>query len=452
MKIKNIMTACIQKYKSVLPLLFLFAAGGVLHAQSKIDSMVYTVHDPQFIFHCGKATSIDLFRVAQLYVSPGNGYWGDVNGLPYDGKASIKTASIKERPYTNGNIFTPPTSVADTGVYKFYFYFTSPKDYCGIKNTTRFVLNLYLGTYGCLDPVTGVLDRNHYFCYGNPLDMSSLGKHQFTPPITVADLLFTYSENVLDWKKPDGGWVDMELYSDRDHKILVGDGNKAVDLSPVPVVLYDTISTYYVLIHKGARSLLSDSISITVHPQSKLEVYYSPDIINTSREYSMDDQITISVDTSQFKFNYYRFLLNNDNLNKYYLGGDTTRNAITLSALAFTGVEDFIEVVAKDKNNCMVRNGDNVVVSVPFPTVFTPDGDGTNDIFLGGEKFRNREFHLEVSNRWGNRLYYGESGWDGNYNGGKVPPGTYLYVLQLKLADGSTNTIKGTVTLIRVAR
>jgi gliding motility-associated-like protein len=448
------MTACIQKYKLIFPLLFLLMAGALQGQQAPpIDSMVYTVHDPQYIFHCGKVTSIDLFRVAHLYVSPDNGYWGDVDGIPYNGKAAVTNNTvIKERLYTNGNVFTPPVSIADTGMYKFYFYFTSAKEYCGIKNTTRFVLNLYLGTYGCLDPVAGVLDRNHYFCYGNNLDMSDLGRHEFAPPVTVADLLFTYSEDMVNWKKNqrDGEWVDMDVYSDRTHNTRIGDGKMPVDLTPA-IGSYDT--TFYVIIRQGQQQAsLSDSINITVHPQSKLDIYYSPDITTSNVEYNMDDQISITIDTSEYQFKYYTFLLNNNNLNKYYLGGDTTRNTITLNALAFTGAEDFIQVIATDKKNCIVRTESNVIVPVPFPSVFTPDGDGTNDVFLGGEKFRNREFHLEIFNRWGNRLYYGESGWDGNYSGNKVPPGTYLYVLQLKMTDGSTRTVKGTVTLIRTNR
>jgi gliding motility-associated-like protein len=166
----------------------------------------------------------------------------------------------------------------------------------------------------------------------------------------------------------------------------------------------------------------------------------------------MDDQITIRVDTSEYSFQSYSFLLNNNNLNRYYLGGDVTKNEIVLNALVFSGAEDFVEIIAMDRNNCMVRRDTTVKVSVPFPSVFTPDGDGVNDVFFGGEKFRNREFHLEIFNRWGNRLYYGESGWDGTYRGNKVPPGTYMYVLKLKLSDGSTRTVPGTVTLIRESR
>lgn len=436
--------------------MFLLLAGtlqGQQQISPQIDSMRYLVYDPQYIFPCGKATSIDLFRAANLYVSPNYGYWGDVYGVPYNGKAGVKDASIKERPYTNGNIFTPPVSVSDTGIYRFYFYFTSPKDYCGIKTGTRFIMDLYLGTQGCLEPVAGELDNTHYFCYGSSTDMNTFGR-TYSEPVTIADLLLTNSDNPDDWKE-NGVWVTMSVYSDSERKILIGNGDRHVNLNAENG--YDSI--YYVIIHKitknGPQHFL-DSIRVTVYPRTKLELYYnvsySPDIKTSNREYDMDEKITIAVDTSEYSFQYYKFLLNSTNLNKYYFGGDTTLNEIALSALAFSGAEDFIQIIATDKNNCIARMEDNVIVNVPFPNVFTPDGDGVNDVFLGGDKFRNREFHLEVFNRWGNRLYYGESGWDGTYNGNKVPPGTYEYVLILKQADGSSKPVKGTVTLIRESR
>jgi gliding motility-associated-like protein len=386
-----------------------------------------------------------------MYVSPENGYWGDKYGVPFDGKTG--SSKIKEREYTVGNIFNTPTSVADTGWYKFYFYFTSSTNYCGVKQGTPFVLNLRIGTVGCLEPLNaGDLDVDHYFCYGSSVDMSPLfGKTEFAKPVTISSLLFTHSKNTIDWTSDrmygSTNWVYVSVYSDREHENLIGNGDMEVDLTPAEGS-YDTV--FYVIIDQDAQHKFYDSIRITVYPQSEIKIFYSPDNIkDPTKEFGMDDQITIGVDTSEYKFDYYRFFMNNKDLNKYFLGSDSTRNEITLSALTFSGVEDFIEIVATDKNNCIVRAEDNVIVQVPFPTVFTPDGDGINDVFLGSEKFRNREFHLEVSNRWGNRLYYGESGWDGTYRGNKVAPGTYLYILTLKTADGSIKTVTGTVTLIR---
>jgi gliding motility-associated-like protein len=443
----NIMKTYQHKYKLAFFFLSMLVSG-LARGQQPIDSMVYTVHAPQYIFQCRKATSIDLFKAANLYVSPQNGYWGDVHGIPYNGKASLPD-TIKERKYTDGNIFTPPTSPADTGMYKFYFYFTSAKEYCGIKNGTRFILNLYLGSYGCFTtPATGDLDNSHYFCYDSSVDMNINGLHTFNRPVTVESLLLQFSREPVSWKKDrsmNSDWVEIDVYTDRERtpQNRIGNGDMEVRLDSAYSV------TYYVIIHPDNQNEVWDSLNITVYPEPQLEVIYSPDIlVDQNREYGIDDGISITVSNSE-DFNYFKFLLNDKSLNKYYLGGDTTKNEIVLSALAFSGVEDFLEIIATDKNNCIAREENNVIVRVPFPTVFTPDGDGVNDIFLGGEKFRNREFHLEIHNRWGNRLYSGESGWDGTYRGNKVPPGTYMYVLILKMEDGSSKTVKNTVTLIR---
>jgi gliding motility-associated-like protein len=450
------MNTHIHKYKLTFFSLFLLISG-LAKGQQNIESLEYTLHKEEYIFACGKAASIDLFKAAQLYVSPENGYWGDVRGVPYDGKVGTADA-IKERQYTTGSIFTPSTAVADTGMYKFYFYFTSPKGYCGITNNTRFILNLYIGTYGCeikpIVPISGELYMTHTFCFGNSTDFynnkTRSEKYKYTEPITLADLLFTNTDKPYQWRKDtldnNSAWLDLEVFSDREYKNPIN--HQKVDLR----TSYD--SMYYVVIRRDDYIVHSDSIHVKVFPDSELAltyaITYTPNIKQTNKDFDIDEKITIKVDTTMF--NYFNFMLNNKSLSKYYLGGDSTRNEITLSPLAFYGLDDFIEVIATDTNNCVVRHIDNVFVNVPLPTVFTPDGDGINDIFFGGEKFRNREFHLEVSNRWGSLLYSGESGWDGTYRGNKVPPGTYLYVIILKTDDGSTRTVKGVVSLVRENR
>ena len=106
-----------------------------------------------------------------------------------------------------------------------------------------------------------------------------------------------------------------------------------------------------------------------------------------------------------------------------------------------------------------IQNGDTTVVSVSntvkvpktqliyIPTVFSPDGDGTNDLFyVKGQNIGH--LHLEVYNRWGQQVFSAPTlgdRWDGSYRGQACPMGTYVYRL---LWD--KKTIKtGTITLIR---
>lgn len=76
-----------------------------------------------------------------------------------------------------------------------------------------------------------------------------------------------------------------------------------------------------------------------------------------------------------------------------------------------------------------------------FPNAFTPNGDNTNDVFLKG-------YDLVILNRWGQELYIGKDGWDGTYDGRKVSPGTYFYILTLADITDRDNVIKGTVLVI----
>ena len=85
------------------------------------------------------------------------------------------------------------------------------------------------------------------------------------------------------------------------------------------------------------------------------------------------------------------------------------------------------------------------VEDLNIPNVFTPNGDGENDIFLikGLSRFRNAE--VIITNRWGNVVYRSNNfqntdGWDGRdmKTGQMVSDGTYFYIINLKGSnDGS---------------
>lgn len=102
----------------------------------------------------------------------------------------------------------------------------------------------------------------------------------------------------------------------------------------------------------------------------------------------------------------------------------------------------------------------NVVEGLIVPNVFTPNGDGFNDVF----KIRNSnvgEFTFRVFNRWGTQIYETtapEISWDGKTTAGSAAQaGTYFYTLKATLNSGNDIAIyqtkdtldKGTITLIR---
>ncbi|MBK7149222.1 MAG: PKD domain-containing protein [Bacteroidetes bacterium] len=86
------------------------------------------------------------------------------------------------------------------------------------------------------------------------------------------------------------------------------------------------------------------------------------------------------------------------------------------------------------------------------PNVFTPNSDGTNDIFYAYSKAV-KQFNLRLFNRWGELVFESNNlndGWDGTYKGELQPNGVYVYTLQIVYLDNYTrNDLKGSVTLVR---
>jgi gliding motility-associated-like protein len=87
-----------------------------------------------------------------------------------------------------------------------------------------------------------------------------------------------------------------------------------------------------------------------------------------------------------------------------------------------------------------------------IPNVFTPNGDGNNDLFT----FDNSGYSIEkvqIFNRWGMEMSTQNTGamlWNGkNKNGNAVPEGVYYYTLSVKNFEGMNIKHAGYVQLIR---
>ena len=90
--------------------------------------------------------------------------------------------------------------------------------------------------------------------------------------------------------------------------------------------------------------------------------------------------------------------------------------------------------------------------SIVIPNIFTPNGDGNNDLFsVSGKNIT--EVKGEIFNRWGQKLYEWNNikgGWDGRTIAGtEVSDGTYFFIINAKGIDDEIYSKKGTLTLIR---
>lgn len=88
------------------------------------------------------------------------------------------------------------------------------------------------------------------------------------------------------------------------------------------------------------------------------------------------------------------------------------------------------------------------------PSAFSPNGDGTNDVFTA-IGVRIIDFGMIVYNQWGIQIFASnsiDSGWDGTFNGQKVPEGQYVYhiVYSGLINDQTVNLSKrGGMSLLR---
>ncbi len=87
-----------------------------------------------------------------------------------------------------------------------------------------------------------------------------------------------------------------------------------------------------------------------------------------------------------------------------------------------------------------------------IPNVFTPNGDGINDLFLIVSKSV-QTFSGLIFDRWGNKVHEWTNineGWNGRTpSGQQLTAGVFFYVINVTFSDGSSIKPLGTITLIK---
>ncbi|MEY3368292.1 MAG: hypothetical protein RI973_1447, partial [Bacteroidota bacterium] len=121
-----------------------------------------------------------------------------------------------------------------------------------------------------------------------------------------------------------------------------------------------------------------------------------------------------------------------------------------------------ISATVIDTNGCSAS--DNVALYVKkerevfIPNAFSPNGDGTNDIFMifaGRDVVKVKSFL--VFSRWGEVVFEYRDflpndpafGWDGNFRGSFLNPGVFTWHALVEFIDGEEVLFKGDVTLMR---
>lgn len=106
--------------------------------------------------------------------------------------------------------------------------------------------------------------------------------------------------------------------------------------------------------------------------------------------------------------------------------------------------------ICSDTTSILIDAFDDSVIIIP--NVFTPNGDGFNDLFAV-DGINLIAINAEIYNRWGQILYTWNTvkgGWDGKTTSGEnSPDGTYFYLIKITDHNNEEHLKKGSFSLIR---
>ena len=112
-------------------------------------------------------------------------------------------------------------------------------------------------------------------------------------------------------------------------------------------------------------------------------------------------------------------------------------------------------VIVTDPIGC--TNSDSVLVDINgfmevfVPNIFSPNGDGWNDLLeIKGPRLFN--YYIQIYDRWGKVVFESteqKEYWDGKLNGSELAPQTFVYMLSGESVLGDKITKEGNVTIIK---
>ena len=119
-------------------------------------------------------------------------------------------------------------------------------------------------------------------------------------------------------------------------------------------------------------------------------------------------------------------------------------------------------VIITDEDGCTAADEVTITIdktrNIFIPNVFSPNNDGTNDIFMiYGGKGVVGVLELKIYDRWGELVFENydfstddpATGWDGSFRGQTINPAVFVYHTKIEFFDGVIIPYVGDVTLVR---
>lgn len=213
--------------------------------------------------------------------------------------------------------------------------------------------------------------------------------------------------------------------------------NPALPNGPGPYNVNPTTPAYYVCnVTDGCGTMLTDSMLVYTRPVPVAAFTATPNSI-------MGGEYVSFVNTSTGATSYY-----------WSLGtGYSTSDSFPYYQYEIPGTYT-VYLVAVNQFGCSDTAQDTIDVKggIFVPNVFTPNGDGQNDVFhvtAGGMK----TYYIEIFNRWGEKVFDADSpniDWTGRSTSGvQESDGIYYYILKATDYSNKNYNLNGYLQLIR---
>lgn len=261
----------------------------------------------------------------------------------------------------------------------------------------------------------------------------------------------------------------MHYWFEIPSNIQVQDGNT------LTVTLTQSKSFEFRVYNVGTPQCIEkDTINLNVLPEIGIHVpMYITAVQDTiisillGKEYNLD-VITKSVDyNTTFEWKPAEMFIPSNSWNSTILFNQEIRNQIPQNRIV--KIQDpitkkmteyiLVDVIARTDAGCTdsIRLYTKIVDDLAFGNVFSPNGDGINDVWRVPKSYLFPDLSIEIFNRWGSLVWSatGEKaakGWDGRTNNGKeLPIGTYYYVIKFNVQAQGANwkPITGSVTIVK---
>jgi len=203
-------------------------------------------------------------------------------------------------------------------------------------------------------------------------------------------------------------------------------------------------------------TLFSNTIEITVLPEQIINFTGTPVVTKPNETVQFTSNVSVNVTNYFWNFGDTNSVTPNFSnlINPAHTYADEGIYTVTLITAGIVGCSDtltkvnYITISESGTAGGTVGTNDGVVF---IPSAFTPNGDNSNDIFyVRGANID--DLQMSVYNQWGERVFFSNNqsnGWDGTYNGLEVQIATYVYIVNITSTDGTEQTLKGHITLLR---